>query len=125
MLGELDTLSVDAGGTLLAAPQLFPLSLLKEDGHPAAAMDASRVVSGNIGQIVLASTLGYSTWYWLNQRYNLKYLLTLLTSVFGVLASVVTLSETFSPIMPSVGAVANAGVAIVILRRPNVPHAGG
>ncbi len=128
LLGEVDILSVNAWITLLAAPQLFAFSLLMEDGHIAAAINASWAVWGALGyQVVLASIFGYSTWYWLNRRYEVNQVvpLTLLIPVFGVLASVLMLGETLSPVMLAGGAATIAGVAIIIWRRPSVPRAGG
>jgi O-acetylserine/cysteine efflux transporter len=128
LLKDVDILAVNAWITLLAAPQLLLFSLLVEDGQIAALAAADwRVWAALTYQVLLASIFGYSTWYWLTQRYDVNQVvpLTLLIPIFGVLASVMLLGETLSPLMLLGGAVTIAGVAIIIWRRPNVPRPGG
>ncbi len=69
---------------------------------------------------LVVSIVGHGLWYWLVPRYetNETMPLTLLVPVLGVVFGVLLLDETLSVALIAGGTLTVAGVAVIVLRRP-------
>lgn len=98
-MGEIGPLVLNGWMALFAAPQLFLLSWLFEDGQIAALANAGWQAYAALAFTVLAaSIIAYSLWYQLVARHDLNQIvpLTLLSPVIGVVSGVAVLDEPFS-----------------------------
>ncbi|MEX2202219.1 MAG: DMT family transporter [Dongiaceae bacterium] len=114
---------------LLALPQLLALAWLTEGNPFPVLLDAGWVGWGAVlYQSIGVTVIGYGIWYTLMRRHAVNQImpLTLLVPVFGVLSGIIVLGETLT--LPTLigGAATVAGVAIIVIRRPQLvsPKAG-
>lgn len=122
-IGEINSLSLTGWMALMAAPQLLFWSYILEDGHVQILKDAGWAAWGAIAYMaILVSVVGYGLWYYLVPRYSLNQTMpfTLLAPVFGILSGNVFLGEELTLPMAIGSAMTLLGVAIIILRRPEV-----
>jgi O-acetylserine/cysteine efflux transporter len=120
---EVDVFALSAWVALLAAPQLFLVSFLFEDGQVAALLAASWRAWGAVAyQVVLVTILGYGLWYSIMRRHPINQVMpfTLLVPLFGVLSGILFLDERLTVPMLIGSAATIAGVAIIVVRRPRV-----
>lgn len=111
-------LAITGWMALLAAPQLFVLSLFLETGQMAALRSSGWVTAGTVSYMILGSTVyAYGTWYGLMRRYPISSLApyALTAPVFGVFASIIALGEPFTLRAALGGALTLAGVALLTL----------
>lgn len=122
-MGGIDEMALLAWMSVMAAPQLFLLSFLLEDGQLAAARAATWRGWGAVAfQSVAIVVLTYGIWYRLLARHSVNAMVpyTLLVPFFGVASAVLFLGETLTARVVIGGAVTIAGVAIIVLRRPHL-----
>lgn len=120
---EVDVFALSAWVALLAAPQLFLVSFLLEDGQWAALSGASALAWFSLAyQVVMVTILGYGIWYWVMRRHPVNQVMpfTLLVPLFGVLSGVVFFDERLTWPMLAGGAATIVGVAIIVIRRPRM-----
>jgi O-acetylserine/cysteine efflux transporter len=117
----MDGMTILAWISVFAAPALFLLSLVFEQGQ----MQAIREISWNgisalFYQSVLVVVIGYGIWYRLLQLYPLNIMMpfTLLLPPVGVLSGVLVLGERLTLTFLIGAAVTIVGVAIILIRRP-------
>ena len=124
LLGDdIDIFNLNGWVALLAAPQTLLASWLFETGQRQALLTADWRAWGCIAyQAAFVTVLGYAIWYRMMRRYPVNQVVpfTLLVPLFGVLAGVVMLNESPTPLMLIGGALTLFGVAVVTLRRPRV-----
>lgn len=120
-LKDVHPLSLVGWMTLMAAPQLFGLSLLLEE-RP---VEAALAMGWNgwwpiLYMAVFVSIVSHGLWYGLVNRHpiNVTAPFALLTPMFGVLFGVVILGEQFTWWMLAGGLITLAGVSIITVRRP-------
>ena len=122
-LGKIDEMALLAWMSAMAAPQLFLLSWLLEDGQVASLGTATwRGWGAVVFQAVIVVGLCYGIWYRLLARHSVNSVVpyTLLAPVFGVIASVMVLDETITGRVLVGGIVTIMGVGIIALRRPHL-----
>lgn len=122
-MNGIDEMALLAWMSVMAAPQLFLLSWLIEDGQFAAVGTATWRGWGSVAyQALVVVALTYGIWYRLLARHGVTATVpyTLLVPVFGVLSSVVWLDETLSARIVLGGIVTILGVAVIVLRRPHL-----
>ncbi len=120
---EVDVFALSAWVALLAAPQLFLVTFLFEDGQIDALLAASWRAWGAIAyQVVLVTIFGYGVWYSVMRRHPINQVMpfTLLVPLFGVLSGIIFLDERLTVPMLIGSAATIAGVAIIVVRRPRV-----
>ncbi len=120
---EVDVFALSAWVALLAAPQLFLVTFLFEDGQVDALLAASWRAWGAIAyQVVLVTIFGYGVWYSVMRRHPINQVMpfTLLVPLFGVLSGIIFLDERLTVPMLIGSAATIAGVAIIVVRRPRV-----
>lgn len=120
---EIDVFALSAWTAVLAAPQLFLMSLLLEEGQWAALAAARWAAWGSIAyQVVLVTILGYGIWYWNMRRHPVNQVMpfTLLVPLFGVLSGIVFFDERLTPPMIAGSIATIVGVAIIVIRRPRM-----
>lgn len=125
-LSDLSGWQINAWMALLAAPQLFVVSFLLEDGQWAALQAADWQVAVSLAyQVVLVVILGYGTWYTLLRRYDVNVAIpfTLLVPFFGVLSGIVILGEKLTPALIGGGILTIIGVGVVTIRKPKPAYA--
>ena len=116
-LRDIDGMTVTAWVAVMAAPQLFAVSLVVESGHWQAIQSAGWVVWATVLYLGLVMTaLGYGLWYTLIRRNPVSRVapFLLLLPVFAVLGGTVFLGEVLSAGALLGGAVVIAGVAIIL-----------
>jgi len=121
MMGDAPPLGVLGWSSLMAAPQLFVLSLIFENNHLHDFSNAGLYGWGAIAYMtVCVGLIGYGIWYSLMRHYEVNQIMpfTLLVPVVGVLAGVILLGEQLTWQMIIGSALTIAGVGIIILRRP-------
>lgn len=107
--------------SLIAAPQLFTLSLLLETGQAEALKTGGWVMVGTMLYMICgASIFAYGTWYGLMRRYPISTLApyALTAPVFGVFAAILALGEPFTLRAAIGGALTLVGVAVLTV----LPH---
>ncbi|MDG1431701.1 MAG: EamA family transporter [Paracoccaceae bacterium] len=119
-LKDIDGLTITAWVAVLAAPQLFVMSLLFESGQWLAAKSAPPVVWISVAYLGLIMTaFGYWLWYTLVRRHPVSqvapYLL--LLPLVSVIGGILFLGETLSWSSLIGGAVVLAGVASIVLEK--------
>lgn len=108
-------------------PQIFLVSFFLESGQMAAVQAADWRAWAALFFLAGVVTVGtFALWYRLISLYPVNQVMpfTLLMPVFGVVAGVLVLDETLSLRTILGGIVTLAGVAIIVLRRPDVVEAG-
>lgn len=116
-LEDIDGLTVAAWVAVMAAPQLFVVSLAVEDGPWQAIRSAGWVVWATVLYLGLVMTaLGYGFWYTLIRRNPVSQVapFLLLLPVFAVLGGVVFLGEVLNAGTLLGGAIVIAGVAVIL-----------
>jgi O-acetylserine/cysteine efflux transporter len=122
-MGGIDEMALLAWMSVMAAPQLFLISFLLEDGQIAAAQAATWRGWGAVAyQAVAVVAISYGIWYRLLAKHSVSAAVpyTLLVPFFGVACAVVFLGESLTPRIIAGGLITIAGVAIIILRRPHL-----
>jgi len=122
-MGRIDEMALLAWMSVMAAPQLFLLSWMLEEGQIAAMQAATWRGWGAVAyQSLAVMAIGYAIWYRLMARHNISALVpyTLLVPVVGVISAVIWLDEILTVRIVIGGAITLAGVAIIILRRPHL-----
>lgn len=122
-MGGIDEMALLAWMSVMAAPQLFLISFLLEDGQIAAAQAATWRGWGAVAyQAVAVVAISYGIWYRLLARHSVSAAVpyTLLVPFFGVACAVIFLGESLTPTIIAGGLITIAGVAIIILRRPHL-----
>ncbi|MEX1109817.1 MAG: DMT family transporter [Dongiaceae bacterium] len=114
---------------MLATPQLLALTWFVEGNPFPVLLEAGWAGWGAVlYQSIGVTVIGYGIWYTLMRRHSVNQImpLTLLVPVFGVLSGVLILGEVLT--LPTLigGAATVAGVAIIVIRRPQLvsPRAG-
>lgn len=122
-LGQVDYMSVNAWITLFGVPQAFLVSWIFEDGQAQALSEAALPVYGSFVYMALfAGVIGQGLWYRLVQRYQTNQVMpfTILVPVMAVVFGILLLGETLTWQLLLGGAVTISGVAIIVLRRPDI-----
>lgn len=122
-MGSVDGFTTNAAVALFAAPQLFGLSLLLEDGQWAALTGIGwHGLVSLFYQSVAVVIVGYGLWYGLLQRYAVNQAMpfTLLMPAVGVAAGVVMLGEALTWQRVVGGLITVVGVGIILWRRPQL-----
>lgn len=122
-MNGIDEMALLAWMSVMAAPQLFLLSFLLEQGQYESVLGATWRGWGAVGyQAVIVVALSYGIWYRLIDRHGVSAAVpyTLLVPFFGVASSVLFLGESLTPRVVFGGAITIAGVAIIVLRRPHL-----
>jgi O-acetylserine/cysteine efflux transporter len=122
-MGRIDEMALLAWMSVMAAPQLFLLSWMLEDGQFAAAQAATWRGWGAVAyQAVAVVAISYGIWYRLLGRHSVNAAVpyTLLVPVFGVASAAIWLDETLTARIVIGGAITIVGVTIIILRRPHL-----
>lgn len=120
-LGDIDTFQLNGWMALMAAPQLFILSLIAEPHAFQAVIDASWVAWANLSfTVVMSSIVAYGFWYHLlkTQDVNAVVPWSLLAPVISVIGSFIVFNEPFSVLKIIGGAVVLCGVGVIMLRKP-------
>ncbi|WP_417823145.1 DMT family transporter [Thalassospira lucentensis] len=120
-LGDIDTFQLNGWMALMAAPQLFILSLIFEPHAFQAVMNASWVAWANLSfTVVMSSIVAYGFWYHLlkTQDVNVVVPWSLLAPVISVFGSFIVFGEAFSVLKIIGGAVVLCGVGVIMLRKP-------
>ncbi|MDP6785493.1 MAG: EamA family transporter [Rhodospirillales bacterium] len=118
-LGPVNPFVLNAWITVLAAPQLFVVSLVLEDGHWAALASADRWGWGAVLFLGLVATVvALALWYRLLVRYPVNRVvpLSLLGPVLAVFIAAAVLDEPLGPRTLGGGLITIVGVALVQLR---------
>ncbi len=116
-LKDIDGLTVTAWIAVMAAPQLFAVSLAVESDHWQAIQSAGWGVWATVLYLGLVMTaLGYGLWYTLIRRNPVSQVapFLLLLPLFAVLGGVVFLGESMTMTVMIGGAIVIAGVAIIL-----------
>ncbi|HEX2116985.1 MAG TPA: EamA family transporter [Alphaproteobacteria bacterium] len=126
-LGAVDGFALNAYLGLFAAPQLFLVSAVLENGQIEALRAADWVGwSAVLYMAVLVTIISYVMWYRVLRRYTVNQAMpfTLLVPVLGVLSAALLLDEplTWRVILGGVATI--AGVAVIVLRRPRLAEPG-
>lgn len=122
-LGSTDFMSINAWISILAVPQAFLVSLIFEQGQIEALTTAPLGAFVSILYMGLIATIvGQGLWYFLIQRNPTNQVMpfTLLVPVLGVTFGVLLLDEPLSWTLVIGGLITLAGVAIIVLRRPDI-----
>ena len=122
-LAEVGGLSLNAWVAALATPQLLLTSLIFEEGQLSALAAADwRALVSVLYQSLVVFVLGYGVWLWLLRQYDVNQVMpfTLMVPLFGVLSGVLLLGESLSLAILGGGLLTLVGVAIIVIRRPQV-----
>ncbi|MDA1323379.1 MAG: EamA family transporter [Proteobacteria bacterium] len=122
-LGQVDYMSVNAWITLFGAPQAFLVSWMFETGQAQALSEASLSVYGAFLYMALfAGVIGQGLWYRLVQRYQTNQVMpfTILVPVMAVVFGILILGEALTWQLALGGAITISGVAIIVLRGPDI-----
>ena len=119
-LKDIDGLTLTAWIAVLAAPQLFLMSLIFEENHIAAIQSAKPIVWAAVAYLGLIMTaFGYWLWYALVRAYPVGQIapFLLLLPVFSVIGGTLFLGETLSLQTLMGGTIVITGVAFIMLQR--------
>jgi O-acetylserine/cysteine efflux transporter len=125
-LGQVDYMSVNAWITIFGAPQAFLVSWIFETGQVHALSEAALPVYGAfLYMALIAGLIGQGLWYRLVQRYETNQIMpfTILVPVMAVAFGILLLGETLTWQLSLGGIVTIAGVAIIVLRGPEIVSA--
>lgn len=120
-LGDINTFQLNGWMALMAAPQLFVMSLIFEPNAFQAVMDASWVAWANLSfTVVMSSIVAYGFWYHLlkTQDVNAVVPWSLLAPVISVIGSFLVFDEAFSVLKIIGSIVVLCGVAVIMVRKP-------
>ncbi|MBK8161137.1 MAG: EamA family transporter [Rhodospirillaceae bacterium] len=110
-------------GGLVAGPAMLALSFATEDGQLAAVSAAGLAGWGAMAyQVLIVTALCYGIWYAMMSRYPVSLVMpfTLLEPIFGATTAVLLLGEGWDWRMVAGALLTMAGLAIIIIRRPQV-----
>jgi O-acetylserine/cysteine efflux transporter len=116
-------MQLQAWVSVIALPVILALSLLFEQGQIAAVWSASYIAWGAVLMAALGSSLiGQSGFFYLLKRYPVSSVapLTVLSTVFGMMAGVVVNHDVITDRMLIGGAITLVGVVIIELRTKQV-----
>lgn len=122
-MGKVGGLALNAWMALFAAPQLVAASALLEDGQLAALAHAGwRGYGAVLYMALLATIVAYGLWYDLIRKYPMSLAMpfTLLAPVIGVASGILLLGEDFGWRIVVGGLAAVAGVALIVVSRPQL-----
>ena len=122
-LGPAEFMSINAWISILATPQAFLVSLIFEEGQIEVLSTAPMGAYVSVLYMgLVASVVGQGVWYFLIQRNPTNQVMpfTLLVPVMGVVFGVLLLDEPLSLTLVMGGLITLAGVAIIVLRRPDI-----
>lgn len=122
-LGTVDGFGLNAYLGLFAAPQLFLISAMLEQGQLDALRNADWVGwSAIVYMAILVTVISYVMWYRILRRYPVNQAMpfTLLVPVLGVLSAALLLDEPLTARVILGGLATIAGVAVIVLRRPRL-----
>jgi O-acetylserine/cysteine efflux transporter len=123
MAENMDGWRINGWVGLVAGPMMLALSGFTEDGQLAALAGAGLAGWGAMAyQVLIVTALCYGIWYAMMGRYPVSYVMpfTLLEPIFGATAAVLLLGETWDWRMVLGAALTMSGLAIIIIRRPQV-----
>jgi O-acetylserine/cysteine efflux transporter len=112
-----------AGMTRYAAPQMIIMSLLFEHGQLHTLADVPLGAWGSVPIIAMSGfALPYAIWYWLLMRHRIDELMpfVLLMPIVSIVVATELLGETLPPTLLIGGVVVIAGLAVVVLKRRRV-----
>jgi O-acetylserine/cysteine efflux transporter len=118
---DLDGWQLNAWVALCAGPMMLVLSLATETGQVEAIAGAGLAGWGSMAyQVLIVTALCYGIWYAMMRRYPVSSVMpfTLLEPIFGATTAVLLLGEDWDWRMVLGAALTMAGLAIIILRRP-------
>lgn len=118
---DLDGWQLNAWVALCAGPMMLALSLATETGQVEAIAGAGLAGWGSMAyQVLIVTALCYGIWYAMMRRYPVSSVMpfTLLEPIFGATTAVLLLGEGWDWRMVAGAALTMAGLAIIILRRP-------
>jgi O-acetylserine/cysteine efflux transporter len=127
MLGSIKVLPLMAWSSLISIPHLFILSYIfepinKEMMHviPMSAIYSVLYMS------LLSTIVGFGIWFYLLKRHPVNQVapFSLLVPVFGIISAVICLGETLTWQIATGGIITLIGVAIIVIRRPQVVAEG-
>jgi len=122
-LRRMDYMSVNAWITLFGAPQAFLVSWIFETGQIQALSEATPPVFGAfIYMALFGGVIGQGLWYRLVQRYQTNQVMpvTILVPVMAVVFGILLLGEALTWQLALGGAITICGVAIIVLRGPDI-----
>jgi O-acetylserine/cysteine efflux transporter len=122
-LRNINPMQLQAWVSVIALPVILALSLLFEQGQIAAVWSASYIAWGAVLMAALGSSLiGQSGFFYLLKRYPVSSVapLTVLSTVFGMMAGVVVNHDVITDRMLIGGAITLVGVVIIELRTKQV-----
>jgi O-acetylserine/cysteine efflux transporter len=121
-LGPINSFALSGWIALFTAPQMLLASALLETGQWDAITHSTWHGWSSLGYTVFVVSIGtYCLWYPLIRRYPVNQVMpfTLMVPVFGVVSGILMLGEKLN-VQTLLGSVATiAGVAIIVLRRPD------
>jgi O-acetylserine/cysteine efflux transporter len=126
-LHDIKPLELQAWIGAVGGPTLLVLSMLTETNQFEGTLDADwRAWAALFFTTVMSSLVAHTTWYYLVSRYPVTSLsaLTLLSPLFGVVFSVMLLHDQLTWRMLLGGAIALAGVFIVLMREKRLIDTG-
>jgi O-acetylserine/cysteine efflux transporter len=121
LAAEMDGWQLNAWPALLAAPMMFVLSALIEEGQIESVRTAGTAAWISMAyQVLVTTALCYGLWYAMMRRYSVTQVMpfTLLEPVFGAIAAVILLNEPWDWQMVLGALVTVSGLAIIVIRRP-------
>jgi O-acetylserine/cysteine efflux transporter len=123
MAENMDGWRINAWVGLVAGPAMLALSFASEDGQIAAVSAAGLAGWGAMAyQVLIVTALCYGIWYAMMSRYPVSLVMpfTLLEPIFGATTAVLLLGEGWDWRMVAGALLTMAGLAIIIIRRPQV-----
>lgn len=122
-LGPVSSFGLSGWVALFTAPQLLLASAVLEEGQWQALNNATWRGWMSLSYTVFVIAIGsYCLWYPLIRRYPVNQVMpfTLLVPIFGVISGILLLGESLNVLSLLGGVATIAGVAIIVLRRPQV-----
>lgn len=120
---SVDGWRLNAWTGLIAAPMTFASSLVLEHGQWQAITHIDwQVALAFAYQVIIVTTLCYGIWYGMMRRYPMSLVMpfTLTEPVFGAATAILALGEPLTARLVIGTAITLAGLAIIVLRRPQV-----
>lgn len=120
---NMDGWRINAWVGLVAGPLMLALSFATEDGQLAAITQAGLAGWGAMAyQVLIVTALCYGIWYAMMSRYPVSFVMpfTLLEPIFGATTAVLLLGESWDWRMVAGALLTMSGLAIIIIRRPQV-----
>lgn len=126
-LGKIDVFALLGILCLMGSFQLFLFSLFFESNHLQLLVSASwQQISGIVYLALGGTIIGQGLWFYLLHRYDVSEVtpFSLLVSFFGIISSTLILGETLTWQLIVGGIIVISGIAIIVLRRPQVVEIG-